>query len=93
MKIYTFLFLTVALALFVVGCTQAPAPDPSGIQPEGPDARVAPCSDPRPEICTADYDPVCGDNGRTYSNRCSACADAAVTYAIPGECGSTAGAY
>ena len=65
-------------------------------------ASAVPCSDPRPEICTMDYTPVCAtrDNGRrcltlpcestetaTYSNACSACSDPRVIYHLPGECG------
>lgn len=40
------------------------------------------CTDPRPQICTADYTPVCAQlkDGqlKTYSNACSACADGRV---------------
>jgi hypothetical protein len=37
-------------------------------------------------FCPANYDPVCGSNGRTYSNGCAAaCAQAEVRH--PGECG------
>lgn len=40
------------------------------------------CIDPRPQICTMDYTPVCArlQNGgdKTYSNACSACADGSV---------------
>ena len=43
------------------------------------------CTDPRPEICTMDYTPVCGlqrvsgaEQWKTYSNACSACSDATV---------------
>lgn len=59
------------------------------------------CEDPRPQICTRDYRPVCAtrDNGircvttpcpstetATYGNACDACADPAVYYHQPGEC-------
>ena len=59
------------------------------------------CKDPRPEMCTQEYLPVCAtrDNGvrcvttpcestetATYSNGCMACADAAVYYYHPGAC-------
>ena len=48
------------------------------------------CEEPRPEICTQDYVPVCGqldDQSQvTYSNACSACAIAAVEGYIEGAC-------
>ncbi len=37
------------------------------------------CTDPRPQVCSMDYTPVCAQlqNGqeKTYSNACSSCAD------------------
>jgi hypothetical protein len=43
------------------------------------------CTEPRPEICTMDYTPVCGlqqldgvEQWKTYSNACAACSDATV---------------
>lgn len=59
------------------------------------------CSDPRPEACTMQYDPVCADKDNgircittpcpstdkvTYGNGCSACGDKDVYGYIPGEC-------
>jgi len=59
------------------------------------------CVDPRPEICTHDYRPVCGlrDTGircvttpcdstewKTYSNACTACSDPSVERYRPGAC-------
>jgi predicted methyltransferase len=63
-------------------------------------ARIA-CTDPRPEMCTRDYRPVCADvdtgvrcvttpcpaaRQETYGNACSACADPKVYSHVPGEC-------
>lgn len=49
-----------------------------------------PCAEPRPEICTAHYDPVCGTRNdgstATYATSCTACADAQVAGWIAGEC-------
>jgi hypothetical protein len=39
----------------------------------------------RPQICTMQYDPVCGCDGRTHGNACSA-ASAGVSVAYRGEC-------
>jgi hypothetical protein len=48
------------------------------------------CIDPRPQICTMDYTPVCAqlENGelKTYSNACSACADVSVVAHSPAAC-------
>ena len=37
-------------------------------------------------ICTRDYTPVCGSNGQTYGNACTACSEPTVEFHTPGEC-------
>ncbi|MCK5478164.1 MAG: hypothetical protein KAI44_04550 [Methylococcales bacterium] len=48
------------------------------------------CTEPRPEMCTMDYQPVCGfdksNNSKTYSNACTACSNKHVVNYIKGEC-------
>ena len=70
------------LALGLSACSTAP-PSPETDE-------VVACESPRPEVCTMEYDPVCGILGnqqrREYSNGCSACADSAVTGYIPEPC-------
>lgn len=70
-------------------------------EPPQPQGSVTTCSEPRREMCTRDYRPVCADvdtgircirapcpsvEQKTYSNGCTACADPHVTGHRPGSC-------
>ena len=43
-----------------------------------------------PEVCTEQYDPVCGCNGQTYGNACAAAAAGAAVSSL-GECATACG--
>ncbi|WP_210395595.1 hypothetical protein [Motiliproteus sediminis] len=66
-------------ALLLVGCASEPMI-----------VTAVHCSEPRPMVCTMDYQPVCGqreDNVRqTYANGCSACGDTEVLGFDQGAC-------
>ena len=47
------------------------------------------CSEPRPEVCTREYAPVCAyelDRAITYSNGCAACREKEIIGYKYGEC-------
>ena len=58
--------------------------------PGEPPSSITQCKDPRPQICTTIYDPVCGltQSGlrKTYASACSACATADVAGFEKGGC-------
>jgi hypothetical protein len=68
-------------ALLLAGCVAPPQ------NAAGP---ATACVEPRPQVCTMEYNPVCAlkaDGSRaTYSSGCNACADSAVTGFDPGPC-------
>ena len=70
----------IIIAFLLSACQSAPK------QPEV----ATKCTDPRPQVCTANYVPVCGvrsdQTTKTYSNGCSACSDPDVVGHNPGAC-------
>ena len=77
------MFILIVLTIFLlsVGCSSTGNKIEKGITA---------CMDPRPEMCTQDYNPTCAflkDGGeRTYSNACTACSDSNVAGYKPGRC-------
>jgi hypothetical protein len=65
----------------ITGCTPQPVISPDD---------MTMCSNPRPEICTMEYEPVCGysanDEPRSFASACTACSDITVIGYRPGEC-------
>ena len=71
------------LALSLAACDENPSSSGGNKQ--------VPCQEPRPEICTSIYDPVCATMSdgtqKTYASDCTACSvDEVVSY-IKGACG------
>jgi hypothetical protein len=90
------LALTFVLSSGLIACTgdERDAGTPPTLhldrQTAEPAAAPIPCEDPRPEVCTQHYDPVCGEredgSRETYSNACAACSDPRVGSHRAGAC-------
>ncbi|GAB3274878.1 hypothetical protein [Parahaliea aestuarii] len=75
------------LLLFFAACSAAPPPPPAAPV----DDLAGRCSEPRPQVCTMEYDPVCGElqsgSRSDYSSPCNACAHDEVVSYLKGACG------
>lgn len=69
-----------AAALFLLAACAA-QPEPTGLTR---------CSEPRPQVCTMEYAPVCATltagGQKEHASSCNACADDAVTGYVSGMC-------
>ncbi len=70
--------LALAAVLLLAGCANNQAPE----------ANL--CESPRPQVCTMEYNPTCGQlasgGERDYSSPCNACADDQVASWTQGAC-------
>ena len=70
----------VALGLSLSACTGTDTSSSEGVA----------CVDPRPQVCTMEYNPVCAvvseGTHKQYSSPCNACADDAAKSYLPGAC-------
>jgi len=72
-------------AAILFGCSAGSVP-----QDAPDDPTLTRCVDPRPQVCTREYRPACGESQdgskKTFGNACTACSDQAVVGHRPGEC-------
>ena len=80
-------FSGIVVFMQVGGSTDA-KPQPAQITESAPD--VVQCLEPRPQICTQEYLPVCANlkdgTKLTYATGCVACSDANVVSYRPNQC-------
>ena len=84
---YTLCLAMVLISIFTAGCVSSKN---DRLNPPSPSDSFVQCEEPRPEICTMDYNPVCGQRAdgheKTYSNACTACSDKTIVQYKPGSC-------
>lgn len=70
---------------FALGCASN-----SGVNNEQPVLNITACEDPRPQICTREYNPVCGvlkdGSLKTGSTGCTSCSNPDVVGYTMGAC-------
>jgi len=80
-------FLLITLSLLSVACTSYDEKDDMH-EPGALDLIL--CEEPRPQICTKEYDPVCGTlkdgSVKTGSTGCTSCSDSEVVGYKMGAC-------
>jgi hypothetical protein len=87
--------------VFLASCSGSGNKEVDDVNDGARDNNLIVCPDHRPEICTKEYNPVCGlrnkdircvtepcpvTEERTYATGCTACSDIAVISYRPGQC-------
>lgn len=88
LKIIRMVFL-LSSGLLSVGCATTEEEKDLNKEPGALDLIL--CEEPRPQICTREYDPVCATlqdgSVKTYATGCTSCSDAKVEGYKKGACG------
>ena len=86
----SFLGIRLGLLACLTGVTACTALPSDLEEAETPMLQAVQCEEPRPKICTLQYEPVCAvmESGsiNTYPSACNACADIAVSAWRPEPC-------
>jgi len=87
-------FSLFALSILAVGCATTTSEEKNDMLNEPGALDIILCEEPRPQICTREYDPVCATlhDGTTItgSTGCTSCSDPQVVGYRKGACGIVA---
>jgi hypothetical protein len=87
-------FSLVSLSILAVGCATTASEEKNEMLDEPGALDIILCEEPRPQICTREYDPVCATlqdgTTKTGSTGCTSCSDPQVVGYRKSACGIVA---
>ena len=86
---YAYMLIVALLSVMLVSCASLDEEENRQNYEPG-ELDLILCEEPRPQICTREYDPVCArlqdGSVKTYATGCTSCSDPAVQGYIKGAC-------
>jgi len=81
------LLIAISLTVWVRNATETLSDNINDIKTQNNTQQKHICTEEekQAEMCTMEYMPVCGNDNKTYGNKCTACA-ADIESWVPGEC-------